>query len=259
MNTAVNTAVIEHRGKWRSREVKRAACEGMQTKQGIWIISDDLDTAQVWAVALRQRGHHTQVTHTSSSLQAANEEAGSIDLVIVDLYQDNSDAIELLRKVRADIKCPILLLTYEQDERFHLEVYRTGTEECISKPIGIKLLLCKVDVWMRRSHHVTNSQTDHSKHYFSFGDAQRQVVFPDGTARRLSNLEFRLFQFLVANEGRTLETQQIIKRVWADYESGDQSLLKNLVYRLRNKLEPNPSMPRYIQTIPGIGYAFYAD
>jgi DNA-binding response OmpR family regulator len=77
-----------------------------------------------------------------------------------------------------------------------------------------------------------------------------------GSAVKLTNLEFRLLHLLMAHPGQVLEAGVIIDRVWGYPDTGDSVLLKNLVYRLRQKVEPEPGEPRYIGTVAGVGYAF---
>jgi len=90
--------------------------------------------------------------------------------------------------------------------------------------------------------------------------AQRQLVAPPSQVIKLTNLEFRLLYLLMSHHGQVLETNVIIDRVWGSYsDGGDSILLKNLVYRVRNKIELDPHQPRYILNVAGEGYMFQAN
>ncbi len=86
--------------------------------------------------------------------------------------------------------------------------------------------------------------------------ARREVITTTGSAVKLTNLEFRLLHLLMSHPGQVLGSNLIIDRVWGYTGGGDTVLLKNLVYCLRRKIEPDPSQPRYIQTVAGEGYSF---
>jgi DNA-binding response OmpR family regulator len=75
---------------------------------------------------------------------------------------------------------------------------------------------------------------------------------------RLTNLEFRLLHFLMLNEGKVVDSGLIVERVWGRSNQGDSALLKNVMYRLRRKIEPEPAHPHYLQTLSGEGYLFHA-
>jgi DNA-binding response OmpR family regulator len=85
--------------------------------------------------------------------------------------------------------------------------------------------------------------------------AWRTILTADGSAIKLSTLEFRLLHLLMINRGQVLPSDIIVDRVWGYGGEGDSTLLKNLVYRLRRKIEPDPRQPRYIQTVAGEGYS----
>jgi DNA-binding response OmpR family regulator len=222
----------------------------------ILLISDNYEAATIWANGLSHRGMQVVIPESNASIQEALEN-GMHDMVIIDPYDRESDGIAISRQIRPLIDKPILLFTYEHDERYHLEAYAAGVEECITKPIGIPLFLSKVHAWLQRvrSDRAPRRDENHTVN-FQLNLSQRQLTAPDGTVMKLSNLEARLLHLLLCNKGQVLETELIMERVWLDYDRCDPILLKNLVYRLRRKVEPDPSHPRYIQTVAGMGYIF---
>jgi len=222
----------------------------------VLLVSDDPETAQIWAYALGQTG--VEVVLASSAEEAITRWAdGVFDLVLIDVSTPQLDGIDLCQRLRAEAVNPILLLTPTTDEAHLLEAYQAGADECIAKPISPSLLLTKVKTWLRRSWTIPTEALD----TLQVGDlhldpARRQVVSPTGSIVKLTNLEFRLLHLLMSHQTQVLDPNVIIDRVWGYTGGGDTVLLKNVVYRLRRKIEPDPTQPRYIQTLAGEGYTF---
>lgn len=152
-----------------------------------------------------------------------------------------------------------MLLTPGRNEAHILEVYQAGVDECIVKPVSPSLFLAKVGAWLRRSWTIpAEAMEDLQVGDVRLEPARREVAIATGSAVKLTNLEFRLLHLLMTHRGQVLEPDVIIDRVWGYAGSGDSAALKNVVYRLRRKIEPDPSRPRYIQTVAGEGYTFQA-
>jgi two-component system response regulator RegX3 len=220
------------------------------------LVTDDLETGRVWTYAFGQRG--AEVVQVGSAAAALSQwKTDVFDLVAVDVHTSELDGIDLCRQLRSEVVIPILLLLPEAREARVLEAYRAGVDECIVKPIGPALFVAKVRSWLTRSWTVPAGSLD----VLQVGDlrldpARREVFVADGSAVKLTNLEFRLLHLLMAHPGQVLEAGLIVDRVWGYPNVGDSVLLKNLVYRLRRKIEPEPGEPRYIDTVAGVGYAF---
>ena len=137
------------------------------------------------------------------------------------------------------------------------EAYQAGVDECVAKPVGPALFLAKVKVWLRRSWTVPAETLEVVQSNDLYLDPYaRQVKRASGERVRLTNLEFRLLYLLMKNPGRILESDYIVGLVWGYHGEGNSHLLKNLVYRLRRKIEPDPNHPLYLHTEPGVGYRF---
>ncbi len=221
----------------------------------VLFVSDDLETAQLWAFGLNQKGLETVVAR--SAREALDYWAkDTYDLIIINVYSAQIDGIELCRCLRTEIVNPILLFTHSSDESYLLAAYEAGADECVVKPIGVRLFLAKVMAWLRRSWTVPAEALDTVQAgELRLDPARRQLTKPDETVVKLTNLEFRLLHLLMTHQGQVLETNTIVERVWGFSGSGDSTLLKNVVYRLRRKIEADPGQPRYLQTMAGEGYA----
>jgi DNA-binding response OmpR family regulator len=114
-----------------------------------------------------------------------------------------------------------------------------------------------VDVWLRAAD-LRRSDNRQPELSFRLDAARRSLVLPEGKAVPLTSLEARLVELFLGNPGIVLDSGAIIRRVWDEYSVGDNVLLKNLIYRIRRKIEPDPREPRYIQTTFG-GYIFQPD
>ena len=218
-------------------------------------VSNDREVGEIWTYALRQMG--LAVTLTTSAADAlAKRDQDTFDLTVIDVCGPELDGIELARKLRAEAVSPILLFTTNRDEAHTLQAYQAGVDECVVKPVSPSLFLAKVRAWQRRTWTVPAAALQSLQAGpLCLDPARRVVVLESGSTARLTNLEFRLLHLLMSHPGQALPADTIIERVWG-YDGGDSNLLKNLVYRLRRKVEPDHSQPRYIQTGAGSGYVF---
>ena len=221
----------------------------------IFVVCDQKDTAPVWGYMLRQQG--LSVILEPSIEKAIDHWSTEMpDLVVIDLNAGHEERMELYQKFRAVSVAPILLFLPTYHETEILEAYRAGVDDVVVKPVSPVIFLAKILAWMRRSWTVplTNlSLLKAGKHRL---DPERRCLFnPEGLEVRLTNLEFRLLHLLMSRPGFVFSVQEIIDSIWGGFENGDQVLLKNVVYRLRKKIEEDPGRPLYLQTGPG-GYSF---
>lgn len=223
----------------------------------ILLITDNYELAKTWVPGLSQL--RARVSTVSYNALPDRHDMGQYDLIIIDTYTTNFDIIPLCRDIRTHFQKLILVLTYERDERLHLLLYDSGVDESIVKPLGVPFFLAKVSAWLRRvEHHVRGEEQLRTAH-FSLEPNRKRLVTAKGESLRLSTLECRLLSLLMTNQGYTLETDLIIARIWSSYGTGDKDLLKNLIYRLRRKIEPDPASPQFIHTVNGHGYMFRAE
>lgn len=225
-------------------------------KQCVLLISNDCDTGGIWAYALRQKGLHVMLTNSASDA-LARWAHGPCDLVLIDVCGPDLDGIELTRRLRPELLNPILLFTPYREEAYLLDAYRAGVDDCIVKPVSPLLFLAKVHVWLRHSGTILAQALVDLERGALRLDAKRQELSTAGTASvRLTNLEFRVLYLLMSHQDQVLSADLIVDRVWGLGGEGDSVLLKNVIYRLRRKIEPDPSQPRYLQTAGRQGYLF---
>jgi DNA-binding response OmpR family regulator len=222
----------------------------------VMLISDDPEIARIWAFTLESQGLRTCLAELSeSALDAWALELP--DLMIVDSRAWQMEDIELCRKLRLETVVPLLLFTSQNDEYYLLEAYQAGVDEVVAQPVSPRLFIAKVLAWLRRAQSIPSAALDEVKAgAFSLDEMRRLLHLPGGGVLRLTHLEARLMYVLMSRPNRVHETPALVERVWGRYGQGDENLLKNLVYRLRKKIEPDPGAPRYLITESSGGYSF---
>ena len=221
----------------------------------VFIICDQTDTAPIWGYMIREKG---LVAILETSVQRAMGRAVEDipDLVIIDVNASHEERIRLCNKFRTLSSSPILLFLPVSNEAEILEAYDVGVDECVVKPISPSIFLAKITAWSRRSW--TEPMSPRRTNKLRLDPSRRLAINDNGVDMRLTNLEFRLLHLLMSRPGYVFQSEDIIQTVWGSQREKDQSLLKNMIYRLRKKLEEEAGETNLIQTWPG-GYSFQED
>jgi DNA-binding response OmpR family regulator len=226
-------------------------------KAKVLLATDHAEMGRVWSYALQQRGilSFTVASETQAEAQWAESLPG---LGIIDAYTPQLDAFALCRRLRAQAVNPLLLLCGKGDEPCILAGYEAGADECIIRPISVPLFLAKVQAWLRHAWtiplHTLEPRVCGS---LRLEPEERRLVRGNGKAVQLTNLEFRLLYMLMCYPRHVFSPGVLLDAVWG-ISDGDHIALKNVIYRLRHKMEPNPGEPYFIVTVPG-GYSFQPD
>lgn len=221
----------------------------------IFVVCDQKDTAPVWGYILGQHGLNV-ILEPSFEKAVDRWSAEITDLVVIDVDIPHEDRIELYIRFRAASVAPILMFLPAYHETQILEAYSAGVDEVVIKPISPAIFLAKTLAWMRRSWTVTVDELSlvkAGKHRLD--PSRRSLINPEGLETKLTNLEFRLLHQLMSRPGHVFAAEDLVESIWGGYGNGDQVLLKNVVYRLRKKIEADPSYPYLLQTGYG-GYSF---
>ena len=198
----------------------------------VFVICDQDATAPIWGYIIREKGLVAILeTSVQRALERSMEEIP--DLVVIDVNAPHAQRIELCRKFRGLSTSPILLFVPANNETEILEAYQNGVDECVVKPISPAIFLAKIIAWARRSWAVPMSPVKAGK--LKLEPARRSAIEPDGREIKLTNLEFRLMHLLMSRPGYVFKNDEIMQSVWG--VGGDAAVLKNVVYRLRKKLE----------------------
>jgi len=176
------------------------------------------------------------------------------DLVILDVEMPALDGFAVCQKVRTATTIPVLLLTVRDEQEEIIKGLELGADDYMTKPFSIRELTLRVQAILRRTRNSDQHSVDMQPLHIDFD--RRRVTLHDLPVE-LSPLEYRLLVCLVSNAGRVLTWQALLKEVWElEIWQGDKEMVKIEIYRLRQKLEPNPSDPIFIHTERGVGYYF---
>ncbi len=223
------------------------------------LVNDDPEQGKIWANLLRQTDLDVATIGFANGDWDDLQDKG-FDVMVVITRGNQTKGINFCRRVRSEFTNPILLLSPRRDEDHVLEGYTAGIDECIPTSIDPRLFIAKLRAWLRRSWTVAAVALDPIQAgKFHLDPERRQLMLLNGACVKLTNLEFRVLYLLMSHLGKALETKFITQRVWG-YSAEDESVvLKNVIYRLRRKIEQDPASPSYIRTIPGLGYSLDAD
>ncbi|MCJ7668611.1 MAG: response regulator transcription factor [Anaerolineae bacterium] len=220
------------------------------------IFGDDPDQLELHALASRQAGFQPVTTMSEKKLLSICAQEGP-DLVIFDVTSKEKDPLPVIRKVRSESDVPIVVLSPQADEEYILQALESGVDDYLIKPHTPRMLIARTRTILRRTRSMPISALGPiTIEGLTLDPEQHLVITSEGRRIHLTNLEFRLLYLLMRNPGRVIPSETIIDRVWGYSGEGDNTLLVNLMSRLRRKVEPEPANPRYIKTVPGIGYSF---
>jgi DNA-binding response OmpR family regulator len=217
------------------------------------IVDDDADLRAILGFALRDAGF---VVVEAAGAAAALElvEAELPDLVVLDLNLGRDDGLELLPRLRTrdGSPRPILVLSVRAAEEDVVHALDLGADDYLTKPFSPRTLLARVRALLRRAG---GSAPDLLVAGDLRLDLERRMLQAGArSAVRLTPLEARLVQFLIARAGKTVPSERLLVHIWGGRGEGDRQLLKQLVHRLRQKIEPEPTAPRYVITDAREGY-----
>lgn len=216
------------------------------------LLAHNADESAVLRLALQRAGFASRVT---TDLEQAIQEWNNKPSDLVLLSFKDEVAIAQVHEIRALTEVPIVLITNPIDEDLHVDLLEAGVDLVIFRPYSPRLMIFQLRAMMRRAMGVTVFNLPN----FTVGDlildpSVRTVQIKDQFPIHLTRLEFRLLYTLMVHRGQALSTETMLERVWGYSGRGDRDLVRGLVKRLRAKIEPIPPSPRYILTIPGVGY-----
>jgi two-component system KDP operon response regulator KdpE len=183
------------------------------------------------------------------------------DLVLLDVVMPEIDGWQTCRLFREVSDVPVIMLTGKRrSEDDIVRGLECGADEYVVKPVGNRELLARVRAALRRAE--SNSGNDQKKVLFSNDyltvDVAGRKVTVNGQKLKLTPREFRLLTLLVENPDSVLSHQQMLEKVWGWEYIDDVDYVRIYISHLRQKIEPEPSRPRYILTEPGVGYYFHS-
>ena len=225
----------------------------------VLVIDDDPGFLRLVEQILTQKGYEV--------LQASNGQEGlrllfehKPDLVLLDVVMPRMDGWQTCTRIRDISDIPIIMLTGKHNtEDDIVRGLDYGADDYLLKPVGNRELVARVRSVLRRAELPATAET---REMITYGDdyltvdIEERKIMVNGERVKLSPREFRLFALLVENAGRILTHKQLLEKVWGWEYTDDLDYIRIYISHLRQKIELDPSLPKYIITEPGVGYCF---
>ena len=233
---------------------------GTPSEATILVIEDDPDIADLLHIHLSDLGYALdQADDGKTGLDKALR--GHYALVILDLMLPELDGLEVCKRIRAqDPYLPILMLTAKAEELDKVLGLELGADDYLTKPFSIRELIARVKALFRRIEIDQENRQRDAMQPLRFGDLtlepeKRKVTLRDQTIE-LTAKEFDLLMLFAQHPGRAYSRQELLDLVWGYQYAGYSHTVNTHINRLRSKIEDDPSAPRYIKTVWGLGYRF---
>jgi two-component system response regulator RegX3 len=225
----------------------------------VLIVEDEESFAEPLEFLLRKEGFTTAVAATGQGALEEFDRNGA-DIVLLDLMLPGMSGTDVCKALRTRSAVPVIMVTARDSEIDKVVGLELGADDYVTKPYSARELIARVRAVLRRGG--DPGEAEGTSGVLAAGpvrmDVERHVVSVHGEEVALPLKEFDLLEYLLRNVGRVLTRGQLIDRVWgADYV-GDTKTLDVHVKRLRSKVEADPSVPRHLVTVRGLGYKFEA-
>jgi DNA-binding response OmpR family regulator len=239
----------------------------------IFIVEDELHLAQGLQFNLEAEGHEVKVFETAEAAgQWLTKEPESADVIVLDVMLPGHDGFWLASELRKKENfVPVLMLTARGRPEDVLKGFESGADDYLPKPFDLSILIARINSLLRRTSWMRHAAPPEAPERNKNGVAEvitfngRKIDFGalELTAKkqktRLTLMEAELLRYLMQNEGRAVSRKQILDEVWGLREDTDTRAIDNFVVRLRRYLEDQPSSPKHLLTVRGVGYRFVSD
>ena len=219
----------------------------------VLVIDDEVQIRRLLRLTLEGAGFRVREAEDGNLglVEAATKRP---DAIILDLGLPDLPGIEVLKRLREWSRLPVLILSVRGQEADKIEALDAGADDFLSKPFGGGELLARLRAMLRRV------QTREEESGVSFGDVEidfaRRVVTKTGTTVKLTPKEYGLLRLLVLHRGRVITHRQILRELWGPKAEEQTQYLRVYMTHLRQKLENDPTQPKFFRTESGIGYRF---
>ncbi len=224
-------------------------------KTHILVVDDDPAILRLLCANLKARGYRVSTAvDGEESLKAV--EGDIVDLIVLDIMMPKLDGVEVCRRIREWSSVPIIVLSARGDEKDTVRCLELGADDYLTKPFGIAELLARVKTALRHSNTPKTASSQASNFTcdgLEINFAMRRVSV-GGNEVRLTPTEYSVLQQLALNANKVLTHTMLLQNVWGSGYRSEKEYLRVFIGRIRKKLEPDPQHPRYIMTVPGVGY-----
>lgn len=239
----------------------------------IFVVEDEMHLAQGLQFNLEAEGHEVKVFETAEAAgQWLTKEPESADVIVLDVMLPGRDGFWLASELRKKHNfVPVLMLTARGRPEDVLKGFESGADDYLPKPFDLSILIARINSLLRRTSWMRHQAPAEAPERTKNGVAEiitfngRKIDFGalELTAKkqktRLTLMEAELLRYLMQNEGRAVSRKQILDEVWGLREDTDTRAIDNFVVRLRRYLEDQPSSPKHLLTVRGVGYRFVSN
>lgn len=228
----------------------------MSDKVQVLVVDDEAQIRRFLRISLEAGGYHVHEAGTGKEgvFIAAKVRP---DLIVLDLGLPDTDGIEVVKQLREWTQTPIIILSVRDADSDKVAALDAGADDYLTKPFSTEELLARLRVALR------HAQPEPDLRVFTTGELQvdltRRLVTVRGEPVKLTPTEYALLRLMVQHAGRVLTHRQILKEVWGPAYIDESHYLRVYFSQLRQKIEENPALPKYLLTEPGVGYRLAVD
>jgi len=224
-------------------------------RRNILVVDDEAQITRVLKTTLSSQGYSIKTAADGS--QALQEmKTWPADLVITDLRMPNMDGLELCRRIRAQSRIPIIVLSVKGEESIKVQALDAGADDYVTKPFSVNELMARVRAAFRRASNADQQEVP----VIEIGDFRIDIAGRTVEVKshevRLTPKEFDVLVYLVRHPEKVVTHRALLSAVWGPNSVEQPEYLRVCIGHLRKKLEPDESAPRYILTEPWVGYRF---
>lgn len=232
----------------------------------ILIVEDEAAIREFEAINLRRVGYQTvEAGSGEEALDIFDNDLQGFDIALLDISMPGMDGFQLCKELRRrSVTLGIIMLTARTQEMDKISGLMLGADDYITKPFSPTELLARVDSLYRRVEMLTNKPVEEKpKDEIVIGEfvlnTRRRTLTKSGNNIELTQVEFQIMEYFFQNPDTALDRTDILNRVWGDGYFGEEKIVDVNVRRLRMKLEDEPSHPRYLMTVWGMGYKWVSE
>lgn len=234
----------------------------------ILVVEDEKHIAQGLRFNLEAEGHEVTLAETGeAALNFLKSDPGRFELLLLDVMLPGKDGFAVAQELRqAQNYIPLLMLTARGRPEDVLKGFESGADDYLAKPFNLDILLARISSLLRRKkwqQSSTNASVPQGEDEFRFDgklvDFQRLQLSSGGKLYQLTVMELELLRYLIRNAGRPVSRKEILEQVWNLHEDTDTRAMDNFIVRLRRYIEDDPTKPKHLLTVRGLGYQFVAE
>ncbi len=227
----------------------------------VLIAEDEASIRDFVVINLRRSGYEViEATNGEEAIKRFDENSGNIDVVILDIMMPIVDGLEVCKYIRGkSSRIGIIMLTARTQEMDKVTGLMVGADDYVTKPFSPSELMARIDAVYRRVSLTTETENEKTpQNAISLNefvlDLRSHTLTKNGLPVELTQVEFQIIEFFFSNPNVALERNEILKFVWGDTYFGDEKVVDVNIHRLRNKIEDEPSQPKHLTTVWGMGY-----